>query len=67
MIKYFEMFDTEKKLYLIMELANGGELFDKVVAGEPQHVRNIPVVPSGDTGKTLLSPKSVIFNRVCSS
>lgn len=31
-IKYKEMFDTPEKLYVIMELAEGGELFDRVVA-----------------------------------
>ena len=31
-IKLFEVYETKKKLYLIMEKCNGGELFDKIIS-----------------------------------
>lgn len=29
-VKYYETYDDESKLYLVMEYINGGELFDKL-------------------------------------
>jgi len=31
-VKLFEMFETSKKLYMVLELLTGGELFDRIVA-----------------------------------
>jgi calcium-dependent protein kinase len=31
-IKLYEVYETKKKLYLIMEKCNGGELFDKIIS-----------------------------------
>jgi len=31
-IQLYEIIETQKQLYLIMEYANGGELFDFIVA-----------------------------------
>uniref|UniRef100_A0A6B2LAP7 Protein kinase domain-containing protein n=1 Tax=Arcella intermedia TaxID=1963864 RepID=A0A6B2LAP7_9EUKA len=33
-IKLIDLFDTEQRLYLVMELVTGGELFDKIVERE---------------------------------
>lgn len=30
-VKFIEMFETQKKLYMVMELLTGGELFDRIV------------------------------------
>jgi calcium/calmodulin-dependent protein kinase I len=30
--QFFEMFETSKKIYMVMELLTGGELFDRIVA-----------------------------------
>ena len=32
MIKLFEYFEDEDKVYLVTELCQGGELFDRIVA-----------------------------------
>lgn len=31
-MKLYEIFETEKKLYMVLELVTGGELFDRIVA-----------------------------------
>ena len=31
-VKLYEMFETSKKLYMVLELLTGGELFDRIVA-----------------------------------
>ena len=31
-VELFEMFETQKKIYMVMELLTGGELFDRIVA-----------------------------------
>ena len=31
-VKLYEMYETQKRLYLVMELLTGGELFDRIVA-----------------------------------
>jgi len=33
-IKIYEMFEDEKKYYLVQELCKGGELFDEIVKQE---------------------------------
>lgn len=29
-VKYYESYQDEKKIYLVMEYVNGGELFEKI-------------------------------------
>jgi calcium/calmodulin-dependent protein kinase I len=33
-VQLYEMFETKKKLYMVMELLKGGELFDRIIAKE---------------------------------
>mmetsp|Transcript_17655 Transcript_17655/g.35507 ORF Transcript_17655/g.35507 Transcript_17655/m.35507 type:complete len:517 (+) Transcript_17655:81-1631(+) len=33
-IEFYEMFDASNKLYIVMELVTGGELFDRIIAKE---------------------------------
>jgi calcium-dependent protein kinase len=55
-IKLYEVYESERSLYLVMELCNGGEIFDRII----EHIQNKKMYSEKDAAKIFEQVMSCI-------
>ena len=55
-IKLYEVYESERSLYLVMELCNGGEIFDRII----EHIQNKKMYSEKDSAKIFEQVMSCI-------